>query len=62
MFGNDPEEINEIVRVFLGVANEPSREPLAFQPHRRDRCPEPGILPNQEIHHDSKIEAFERGL
>jgi hypothetical protein len=53
MVGNDPEEINEIVRVFLGeVANEPSREPLAFQPHRRDRCPELGILPNQEIHHD----------
>ena len=34
------------------MANEPSREPLAFQPHRRDRCPELGILPNQEIHHD----------
>jgi hypothetical protein len=42
---NDPEEINEIVRVSWQVS-------LAFEPHRRDGCPESGILPYQEIDYD----------
>jgi hypothetical protein len=45
MVGNDPEEINEIVRVLSQVS-------LALQLHRRDGCPESGILPYQEIEYD----------
>jgi hypothetical protein len=42
MLGNDPEEINEILRVLTTVS-------LALELPRRDGCPESGILPYQEI-------------
>ena len=45
MLGADPEEINEILGVYRRVS-------LALELHRRDGCPESGILPYQEIDYD----------